>query len=91
MFCCFSYAQHEFVDRNALHPILMVPLIRVLEVRPAPMRTSVSEEADDDDKPVEARERKVSDGKVARKGKREERGDKKGFGSCVHFSVGCKK
>ena len=50
--------QHEFVDRDALDPILMVPLIRVLEVRPGPPRTSTSEEADEEG--VEAREKKVS-------------------------------
>ena len=55
------------MDRDALDPILMVPLIRVLEVRPAPVRTSVSE--DDDDK-VEARERRVSDGNVVERRRR---------------------
>ena len=47
------------MDRDALDPILMVPLIRVLEVRPGPPRTSTSEEADDDEKGDARGDRKV--------------------------------
>ena len=66
---CFLHVQHEFVDRDALDPILMVPLIRVLEVRPGPPRTSISEEADDEG--VEAREKKVSDKNIVERKKME--------------------